>query len=240
MSTRRQAYSIRALRSDRTFSADNEGILVAVNCLFRAGATGNLYAPVYEVALADGTQQPLPLQVNLEDVTAARFSPDGRRVGQAIRFGGSACASEFSLFVTDADGANSQELTLPAVADARLREHAEVRGGLVGYDWSPDSDAVVASFNVSLCVSLQTEPFVEVEPVLAGLYILTLDGFAAELLLDGATYSPAWSPSGRSIAYVTGESFGETEPPKLHVLDLSSDEVIDIGLGAQPAWRPRP
>ncbi len=221
------------------FAPANDTLLVAVNCMIRAGATGNLYAPVYAVSLADGTQQLLPFEVNLEDVTAARFSPDGRYVGQKIRFGGSACASEVLLFVAGSGGANHQELTLPAVVDARLRERAEMAGGLVGFDWSPESDAVAASFNLSLCVRPETGPGFE-ELVFAGLYVLGLDGSHSELL-TGATHSPAWSPNGRSIAYVRGEVFGQvTEPRTVHILDLITRDVIDVGPGVQPAWQPQP
>jgi hypothetical protein len=223
------------------FSSDGERVLVAANCESRRGS-GNLYASVASVSLVDGTQRQTDLQANLEDGIGANVAPDGSRVAQAIGFGGSACASEFSLFVADADGANAKELTLPSVAALPEQPGSEeVRGGLIGFDWSPRSDGIVASFDVSVCRHLQEEPFVTVIPVLAGLYILQLDGSPEELLVEGPTSAPAWSPSGRYVAYVAGQKFGEvTGPPGLRVLDLTTGQPVDIGLGLQPAWQPQP
>ena len=222
------------------FSSDQQSILVVVNCVSRAGATGNLYAPVVSVLLVDGTQRQTDLQTNLEDGIGANVAPDGSRVAQFIRFGGSACSSDYSLFVADADGANAQELTLPAISDLG-DVRVDLQGGLVSYDWSPDSDAVVASFNASLCRTLEEDPYLREEPVVAGLYILRLDGSPEEKLVDGPTHSPAWSPSSRYIAHVSQEYFGqEIGPPLLRVIDLTTREVNDLAEGVQPAWQPLP
>ena len=57
--------------------------------------------------------------------------------------------------------------------------------------------------------------------------------------MDGPTHSPAWSPSGRYIAHVAQGYFGQvTEPSLLRVIDLETREVVDLGQGEQPAWRP--
>ncbi len=219
------------------FSPDGQRILAAVNCESRRGATGNLYAPVYEVSLDGATNRPLPLQTNLEDYVGARFSPDGSHVAQPIRYGGSACSSGFSVFVADADGANSRELTLTVLAELLQAEPAgDVRGGLIDYDWSPESDAVVASYDVSLCTA---EP--SLRPVLAALYLLRLDGSAPEHLVDGPTNSPAWSPSGRYIAYVSGDYFGrEPGDAVIAIYDRVAGGRSELWRGSQPAWRPTP
>lgn len=216
------------------FSPDGERIYVAVNCQSMAGASGNLYAPVYEVAL-DGTKRTLELETNLEDVSAPRLSPDGTRIAQTIRFGNSACDNPMSLFVADAESGQAQDLTpdLDALVEAGPSSLG-VLGGIVGYDWSPTGDELVASFNVKLCTET------EVEQGFEALQLLRLDG-STESLVEGATHSPAWSPSGRYVAYVAQESFGEAiGSPVLRVFDRETGDVIDLGEGEHPAWRPRP
>jgi len=222
------------------FSSDQQRILVAVNCVSRAGATGNLYAPVSSVSLVDGTQQQTELQVNLEDGPSANFAPDGSRVAQSIRFGGSACSSGYSLFVADADGTNAREIALPAVAVPPEESGGEVRGGVIGYDWSSSSQAVIASVDVSICPRFDIDLSGELQPVDQGLYILPLDGSSEDKLVDGPTHSPAWSPSGRYVAYVPQDYFGEvTEPPLLRIIGVTARDVVDLGHGAQPAWQPQ-
>ncbi len=226
--------------SQPAFSPDGQRVLVAVECSLATGATGNLYASVYETSLDGAVERTLPLGTNLEDMTMARFSPDGSRVAQAIRFGGSACASELVLSVAESDGDTSTELTLPAIVDLRGEPRTEIAGGVYGYDWSPDSDTVVASIDVSVCRSLQEEPFVEVEQILAGLYLFKLGGRPEEQLVEDPTRSPAWAPSGQYIAFEAG-NFGEPpEPPTIRLLDLTTREVIDLAQGSQPAWQPQP
>ena len=129
--------------------------------------------------------------------------------------------------MASADGTDVGAPTLPELQELyREVDFTElgggILGGLMGFDWSPNSDAIVASFDVSIC-----KDFVP-QPALHGLYILKLDGSPEEKLADGA-HSPAWSPSGRYIAY-----------GGIHLLDLTSREVIDLTEGSQPAWRPLP
>jgi Tol biopolymer transport system component len=110
-------------------------------------------------------------------------------------------------------------------------------GGPTAYDWSPDSDAIVAGVDVSFCA-----PVGELQPVLAGLYILKLDGSPEEKLTDQAAAAVAWSPFGRYIAYVAAQSFAEamSGAGPLRLLDLTTREVTDLAQGSQPAWQPQP
>ena len=216
------------------FSPDGQRILVAVTCASRMGATGNLYASVYEAPLDGAAIRTLPLQTNLHDVSAPHLSPDGTRIAQKVVDQAGAGHREHLVYVINVDGAASAELTLPAITELRQQQPGDWRrGGLLSYDWSPASDAIVASFDISVLEENAGRQ------VVAGLYILNLDGSSQERLVAGATHSPAWSPSGRYIAYVAGEYFGEpTEPPSVRVLDLSAGTVTDLGLGSQPAWQP--
>ena len=226
------------------FSPDAQRIFVAVYCAPVRGATfdpgvlpRNLNTQLYKLSLDGAVNRPLQeLVTNLRVITSPRFSPDGSRVAQAAQDYVNACATEYSLAVADADGANGRPLTLAAIDELHQRTpYPVIRGGLVGYDWSPDGNAVAGSFNVSTCDEFDLQPF------LTGLYLMELDVAAEEKLVDGPTRSPAWSPSGDFIAYVAGEYFGElTDPPIIRLLDLTTREVIDLAQGAAPAWQPQP
>ncbi len=209
------------------FSPDGQEILVAVFCEVVLGAT-NQPATLYRVSLAGGVADPLGLSTNLRAIGPPRRSPDGLRLAQtgADRFG--VCHSEITLFVGDAEGANSQQLTLPQIEELHRRSPVPQFRAEVGYDWSPESDAVVATFNVFIC-----DP--AIEQVVGGLYILKLDGTAEEKLVDGPTSSPAWSPSDQLIAYVVP---GDT--PTIRLFDLTTRQVTDLTQGVGPAWQPAP
>ena len=134
--------------------------------------------------------------------------------------------SSDQVTVAEADGANSREL------GAR---DLDVLGGIVGYDWSPAGDAVVASYDAQKC---EDNAVVQIK---AGLYLVPVDGADEEELVAGAARSPAWSPSGDVIAYVSGNFFGEaTEPPVIRLFNPTTRQATDLVQGSQPAWRPQP
>jgi len=222
------------------FSPDGQRILVAANCESRRGAVGNMMAPIFELPLDGTVNRATPLTVNPAAARPPRFSPDGAHLAQQDFWHLSACAGPTWLTVADPDGANGREITLPAITELRGQDPlggGGVQGGLMGYDWSPEAEAIVASFVVNICSDVQ--PFLD--SFLAGLYILKLDGSPEEQLEDGETSSPAWSPSGEYIAYAAGQYFGgRSEPLVVRVLDLTTRETIDIGQGSQPAWQPLP
>ena len=222
------------------FSPDGETVVVAAYCSFADVNLNprNLYARLYRVFVESGVIEPLELHANLRYLASPGFSPDGDRIVQwsASQIGG--CPPANFLGVTDFDSGDVEELTLPALEELRQEATGDIFGGAVGYDWSPDGSALAVAFEAGIC---DTNSATTLETALSGLYILKLDGSSEELLVDEATRSPAWSPSGRYIAYVAGESFGqETEPPAIRILDLVTRDVIDVGLGGQPAWQTQP
>ncbi|MDO8615372.1 MAG: hypothetical protein Q7T33_06495 [Dehalococcoidia bacterium] len=221
------------------FSPDGERVLVAANCESRRAAVGNMMAPIFELPLDGTVNRATPLTVNPAAARPPRFSPDGAHLAQQDFWHLSACAGPTWLTVADPDGANGREITLPAITELRGQDPlgGGVQGGLIGYDWSPEGEAIVASFVVNICSDV--EPFLE--SFLAGLYILKLDGPPEEKLVDGPTHSPAWSPSDRYVAYVAQDYFGEvTEPPLLRLIDVTTRQVNDLAEGSQPAWQPQP
>ena len=214
------------------FSADGQSVYVAANCEAFRGAVGSVAAPVYELPL-DGSEQRvlIGLQVDVGFASSIRLSPDGSRLGLTDLRHGNACGGPSTLSVARPDGTGNITITLPELANV-----TQPRGGVIGYDWAPASDAVVASFDVTDCSGAASGT---IEPVLAGLYIVKLDGSPAERLVDGPTSAPAWSPSGRYVAYVSGENFGQVDlPATLRVLDLTTRQVRDLTTGTSPAWRP--
>lgn len=231
------------------FSPTGQTVLMAVNCSSEAGAY-QLYSALYEVSLDGAIHQPFgasrpaadpseALSTNFclqEQFLAPRFSPDGAHVAQMNAGGFSICFGT-GLAVADADGANSRALVLTTLDDLYQQEaFPDTFGGVTGYAWSPQSDTLVASFDLSSC-----DPSMPLEQVVAGLYILKLDGSPEELLVNGLTHSPAWSPSGRYIAYVAGSFRSETAGSTgIRLFDLSTGQMRDLAEGAQPAWQPQP
>ncbi|UYF98360.1 MULTISPECIES: Tol-Pal system beta propeller repeat protein TolB [unclassified Halomonas] len=73
-----------------------------------------------------------------------------------------------------------------------------------------------------------------------GLYVADADGARSQQVLtsDQPIMSPAWSPDGRKLAYV---SF-ETERPAIYIQDVSSGQRVQAtsfeGINGAPAWSP--
>jgi hypothetical protein len=243
----------RVLFGPPVFSPDTTTVLVAVYCT-EAGPDGgpsccplNTYAHLYQVSLEQASTRALPLLTNLRISSAEagglvrgaapRFSPDGTRIAQLDLSHNSACSIPTALRVADADGANIRELGLISLQEI-LQEHpgAETLGGPVGYDWSPDGDAIAVSFDIVLC-----DPPMAQQQLLAGLYLLKLDGSPEQRLVDGPAGLPVWSPSGRFIAFLAGGDLASSrEPHTIRVLDLTSHRTIDLAQGSAPAWAPQP
>ncbi len=225
------------------FSHDGRSIIVGVFCGptadgdVAADFPQNTYARLYNVPLDGGSVVALSVQTNFRVGAPPSLSPDGSQIAQLGGGYGNICDFERGLSVADADGANNRNVIPSAVTELLQQDSYESAiGGPMGFDWSPSGNALVVSYHMVLfgedCSPGRS---------FGGLYIVPFDGSREEQLTDGPTLAPAWSPSDRYIAYVAGESFGQVaEPPTIHILDLITRDVIDVGLGAQPAWQPHP
>lgn len=227
------------------FTPDAQAILVAVYCGAARLSDGalsfprNAYSRLYRVPLHGGTVAALPLGTNLRSDSRPRLSPDGSRIAVPGSSYVSICFYTFDFSVANVDG--TDVAVAPLTDLKKLYEQADrsalgggIFGGVIGFDWAPQSDALVASVDASVCNDFAPQE------ALAGLYILKLGGSQEEKLVDGPAHSPAWSPSGRYIAYVSGRTFGgSTEPSQIRIFDLNSHQIIDLTQGAQPAWQPR-
>jgi len=218
------------------FSPNGQALLVPISCQVLEGS-GGLAAPIYEVTFEGSVKGSVDLQpVNVEfgPASPGRISPDGTRIAQEYGWKSGLCPPQSYLSVSDVRGGGKKELTLRAIDELQQQPSGQAFGGPGGFDWSPGSDTVVVSFDVGVC-DLDAEPEQQFRPLLAGLYILKLDGTAEEKLVDGATFSPAWSPSGQFIAYLVP---GDT--PVVRLFDLTTRQTIDLTQGDQPAWQPQP
>jgi dipeptidyl aminopeptidase/acylaminoacyl peptidase len=218
------------------FSADGQRILVAVSCQSLISATGGLYGVLQDVPFDGAAPRLLPVRIDVGRSSGARVAPEGGRIAVKRVDHASACGNSHGVILLEPDGTTTRELTVAAVVEdlSQRTPPGDWVGGLIGYDWSPQGDALVAAYYTAVCVA-------GLPPYVAGLHVLEADGSAEEKLADGPAHSPAWSPSGRYIAYVAQESFGNvTEPPLLRLFDLTTREVVELGQGEQPAWRPQP
>lgn len=222
------------------FSADGGTVLLAVECASHSGAY-QLYSGVYQVTLDGAVNQALAspgtegVSTNFRlggEFLASRFAPDGDYVAQMGMGGFSICPVERWLSVAKADGTEPRTLAPSNVPP----NQGDRFGGIIDYAWSPASDAIVASFDVSICQPAGGP----LGAGFTGLFILKADGSGEEKLLDSAVSEVAWSPSGQLIAFIEGKYFGHSQPSALRVLDLRTREVADLGTGSQPAWQPQP
>jgi len=217
------------------FGRDGREILVAVACWKDAGAY-NFPATVYEASLDGASNARVAgLRANLRELTAPRPSPDGRGIAQAEGGGSSLCPFGRGLNVKPPGRQDVVALTGGLFQTVqRMNPGRNLFGGVDGYDWSPGSDALVLSFNLSFC-----DLNAGLKPAVAALFRFRWDGSAEQKLVQGETHSPAWSPLGDSIVYVAGSS-RESPTGPITVLDLSTGKARVLGQGAEPAWQPAP
>ena len=215
------------------FSADGQQVLVPVSCWEDWGAY-NFPGAIYQVSLDQTVNRPIDgFATNLRGPTDLRVAPDGQSMAQSVTDGSSICPSGTGVLVKRDDD------DVRVVTDNLIEQVAEdnpdksLFGGVRGYDWSPASDAVIVSLVLSFC-DLSHGEF---EVALAGLYVLPLDGPAQPPLVAAQTHTPAWSPSGGFVAYVTGDGL-QTETGRIKVLDTATGKKASLGTGSDPAWQP--
>ena len=220
------------------FTADSGKVLVVVGCSILMGATGNIGGAIYEASL-DGLVNRLHSAegTGVVSLPTPILSPDASRVALISRWNLSGCESEESLSIFDLHRGNQQELTpeeiskaVQAIADAST-EGRTATITMSGLAWSPAGDAVVATFAAK---DLCGEGATRLEA--AAVYLLRIDGVADEKIAEGFSETVSWSPSGDLIAY----AMGEPDAPQIHVFDLVTREVTDLGPGEAPAWGPLP
>jgi len=142
------------------------------------------------------------------------WSPDGKRMAFATGREGS---PDLELCVSDADGRNVKQLT-------QKRGVGEIR-------WSPDGAKLLFTAREK-----------------AGLYVVDVDGANEKRLVpakaDEGVQSPAWSPDGKTIAFVRWRPPGKggAYNEEICVMDADGKNVKqltdDAKIDRQPAWSP--
>jgi TolB protein len=161
--------------------------------------------------------------VRMATAAAPRWSPDGARLafaGTPPEGGGS------RIYVVAADGSGLRALTRPPKGANDSDP-----------DWSPDGRRIV--FDRRTPSPIVAGP----PPTVLGpqLYVMTADGSGVHVLGDGR--SPAWSPDGKLIAYVTERQVGPASFRTVSVMRSDGGGRRKLTLSASqaedtPDWSP--
>ncbi len=205
---------------------------------------------IWSVPLEGG--EPLPMTLEEGSAASPRWSPDGRWLAFLASRGEDA---ETQVWLLDRRGGEAQQLT-------------EVEQGVGGFAWSPDGKRLILSIrDPSVADTAETKPKTRPPHVIdrlqfkrdyAGyldrrrthLYLFELDGRTLRQLTFGDydDGSPAWSPGGRRVAFVSNR----TPDPDANantdiwVVDVEDDAdrptlrqiTTNPGPDGSPAWSP--
>ena len=146
--------------------------------------------------------EPLPMTMSGSSAWSPRWTPDGKRLS----------------FIASGNDGTSQVFTLPTRGGERL-QLTDIDGGVEGYEWSPDGKRLVLVLRDPL-EDKRPGPWVidrlkfkqdyvgYLDRRRGHLYTYDIDSGAAMQITAGdyEDYSPAWSPDGRHIAFVSNRT----------------------------------
>lgn len=202
----------------------------------------------------DGSRR-MQLTYSPEGEGTPRFSPDGRYISfTSSRGGGGTGGSGAQIWLLDRRGGEAQRLT-------------SVKGGMSSYEWSPDSKRIVLTVQdtaanaggADTSRARTAQPMVidryqfkqDGQGYLDGrrthLYLFDVETKRVEPLTSGrfSETSPAWSPDGRFIAFVSerGADPDRTNDANIYVMEARAGaEQRQLtkwdGPDGSPAWSP--
>jgi dipeptidyl aminopeptidase/acylaminoacyl peptidase len=205
---------------------------------------------VWMVPAAGG--EPIPMTLADQSAGRPRWSPDGRYLSFLASRGEDA---ETQVWLLDRRGGEAQQLT-------------DVKQGVGSYDWSPDGKRLLLTIkDPSVADTAKEKPKNRPPHVIdrlqfkrdyAGyldrrrnhLYVFDLDGRALRQLTFGDydDSSPAWSPDGRRVAFVSNrtaepDANDNTDIWVVSLADTAAEPALhrvttNPGADNQPAWSP--
>ncbi len=177
--------------------------------VYSAGDDGT---DLYAVAAFGSGERPRRVTFGRGTPTSSpTFSPDGRKIAYI-----SGRLGHPEVYITDADGTNSELLTEAPSGDRPYRSDP---------DWSPDGRAVA--------FTSQEGPNLQV------MIISIRDRRIRQLTGDARNENPSWAPDARHVVFTSTRSGAK----QLWVLDTESGRARQLTRGAgvarQAAWSPR-
>jgi dipeptidyl aminopeptidase/acylaminoacyl peptidase len=147
--------------------------------------------------------EPLPMTARGSSAWSPRWTPDGEQLS-------------FVAFSKESD--SSQVFTLDLRGGERVQV-TDVEGGVEGYQWSPDGKQLVLIIRdqepdkgpgpwVIDSLKFKQDYVGYLDQLRAHLYVLDIDSAAVTQITSGdhEEYSPAWSPDGSKIAFVSNRT----------------------------------
>jgi Tol biopolymer transport system component/LysM repeat protein len=221
--------------SNPVFAPDGQSVVVAGVEEARQDTYGNASFFFYSVPVTGGPMIQLPGMTRAEEgrlPTNLRYSPDGTRFAYFTSFQGSACFIPGDFRVLRSDGSNGRSL-VPDIVWSLVTTDTERFVWGSTFAWSPDGSQVVLTAAIYQCGANTDIGFTEV--VSRTTYIVDPVGTLIRSWVS-AGEEFAWSPDGTRLAYTVRTP--DQDEGTIYVSDTQGANVVRIGQGWAPAWRP--
>ncbi len=241
----------RSVFGEFAFAPDGRSLAVSVARDTEIGAVGNANFAVYRIDLGPPLQEtriyPSASDQNeFGSFPNLAFSPDGRWLAFETWAHLSACEGGGRVVVLRPDGSSARAFVPQEVLQAQRAftpagpdEHRTWGAYVRGFQWLPTSDALVIAHEMIDCSYMGgvTQVTREDMTISRGVNVVRADDFTeTKLAADVVSSDLARSPSGRLLAYTTGDVQRST----IHVLDTEASQGTEIGPGTAAAWQPKP
>ncbi|MCC7355750.1 MAG: LysM peptidoglycan-binding domain-containing protein [Anaerolineae bacterium] len=217
------------------FAPDGQSVVVAGVEEAMKDTYGNASFFFYSVPITGGTTTPLPGMTRAEEGRLPmnlRFSPDGTRFAYFTSFQGNACFIPGDFRVLKVDGSGARSL-VPDIVWTQITTDTERFMWGSSFAWSPDGSQVVLTAAIFQCGANTDTGSTEV--VSRTTYIVDPVGTLIRSW-PSAGEEFAWSPDGIRLAYTVRTP--DQDEGTIYVSDTQGANIVKIGQGWAPAWRP--